>query len=64
MAGVAVDPGDGGDLDRGWDRTGVAQLADQGRPDAGRGVGRGLLAQRDRDPQGVRVVDDLVLADR
>jgi hypothetical protein len=61
VAGVAVDPGHGDDLDRGRDRAGVAQLADQGGPDAGRGAGRGVLAQHDGDVQAGRVVDDLVL---
>jgi hypothetical protein len=63
VAGVAVDPGDRGDLDRGRDRAGVAELGGQGGPDPGRGVGRGVRAQHDGHVQPGRVVDDLVLAD-
>jgi len=63
MAGVAVDPGNDGDLDRWRDRAGVAELSGQGVLDPGRDVGRGRVAQRDRDVQAVGVVDDLVLAD-
>ena len=63
MAGVAVDPGNDGDLDRWRDRAGVAELSGQGVLDPGRDVGRSRVAQRDRDVQAVGVVDDLVLAD-
>ena len=63
MAGVAVDPGNDGDLDRGRDGAGVAELAVKGLPDPGRGVGRGPLAERDPHLEPGRLVDDLVLVD-